>query len=497
MLQRELQKHQWKAFLRHPMFERNLGIRLFMYLMFGILGIQLFTFGFVMDKLFLEIGTYQLAIYTFNSIALYLFLFDYIIKYIFKQNQSMQIAPYLSLPIKRNRLFNFLLVKEFTNVWNLYLLILIIPFSLKAIVPFYGFGIAALYIIFIYSLSIGNSLLVSLSNNLLNKNGWYFFLPIAVIAAIVALGYFSIVDWSKCTVQIGECLLEGNPLIWLVQALILFALWVANQKTMLGEIYRGMEGEKVEKIISFTRISFLDRFGEIGEFINLELKMLIRTRRLRSQVIVGLIFIVYYFFFVVYRSENSASESPFIQLFFMIFTIGTLGFSLSQFLFSAQSAFFDGLMTRNHSLLNMIKAKYILYSAYGLFAFCLMMIPVYQGKVSLLFVVSVFFYTIGFLFFLMFLAAIYNKSPLDLFDRGTFNWKGTSGNTMFINMLAMFIPVSIVLTINAIFSQTVGCYFMLIIGLVFTFTCNYWLKWICSCFLKRKYKNMEGFRSNA
>ncbi|MFV0538869.1 MAG: DUF5687 family protein [Dysgonomonas sp.] len=496
MLQRELQKHQWKAFLRHPMFERNLGVKLFMYLMFGLLGLQLFTFGFVMDKLFLEIGTYQLAIYTFNSIALYLFLFDYIIKYIFKQNQSMQIASYLCLPIKRNRLFNFLLIKEFANVWNLYLLILIIPFSLKAIVPFYGFGIAALYIIFIYSLSIGNSLLVSLSNNLLNKNGWYFFLPIAGIAAIVALGYFSIVDWSKCTVEIGEWLLEGNPLIWLAQALILLALWVANQKTMLGEIYRGMEGEKVEKIISFTRISFLDRFGEIGEFINLELKMLVRTRRLRSQVIVGLIFIVYYFF-MVYGVEEAFARNPFSLVFFTIFVIGSIGLTMSQFLYTAQSAFFDGLMTRNHSLLNMIKGKYILYSAYGLFVACLMMIPVYHGKVSFLFIVSTFFYTIGFLFFLMFQGAIYNKNYIDLFDRGTFNWKGTSGNTIIINMLAMFIPMTIVLTINAIFSQTAGCYFMLTVGLAFTLTSNYWIKWTYGNFLKRRYKNMEGFRSNA
>lgn len=496
MLQRELQKHQWKAFLRHPMFERNLGVKLFMYLMFGLLGLQLFTFGFVMDKLFLEIGTYQLAIYTFNSIALYLFLFDYIIKYIFKQNQSMQIAPYLSLPIKRNRLFNFLLVKEFTNVWNLYLLILIIPFSLKAIVPFYGFGIAALYIIFIYSLSISNSLLVSLSNNLLNKNGWYFFLPIAVIAAIVALGYFSIADWSKCTVQIGEWLLEGNPLIWLTQVLILLTLWIANQKTMLGEIYRGMEGEKVEKIISFTRISFLDRFGEIGEFINLELKMLVRTRRLRGQIIVGLFFIAYYFF-MIYGVEEAFARNPFSLVFFTIFVIGSVGLTMSQFLYTAQSAFFDGLMTRNHSLLNMIKAKYILYSAYGLFVACLMMIPVYHGKVSFLFIVSTFFYTIGFLFSLMFQGAVYNKNYIDLFDRGTFNWKGTSGNTIIINMLAMFIPMTIVLTINAIFSQTVGCYFMLITGLAFTLTSNYWIKWTYSRFLNRKYKNMEGFRSNA
>lgn len=495
MLQRELQKHQWKAFLRHPMFERNLGIKLFMYLMFGLLGLQLFAFGFVMDKIFLEIGTYQLAIYVFNSFALYLFLLDYIVKYIFKQNQSMQIAPYLSLPIKRNRLFNFLLVKEFANVWNLYLLLLIIPFSLKAIVPFYGFGIAALYIIFIYSLSIGNSLLVSLTNNLLNKNGWYFFLPIAVIAAIVALGYFSVVDWGKCSVQAGEWLLEGNPLIWLVQALILFGLWIANQRTMLEELYRGMEGEKVEKIISFTRISFLDRFGEIGEFINLELKMLIRTRRLRGQLITGVLFIAYYFF-MVYGGKEAFAKNPFALVFFTIFIIGAQGLTLSQFLYNAQSAFFDGLMTRNHSLLNMIKGKYILYSAYGLLVACLLMIPVYHGKVSFLFIVSTFFYTIGFLFFLMFQAAVYNKSPLDLFDRATFNWKGTSGNTVIINMLAMFIPVCIVIALNVIFSQTVGCYFMLITGLIFTITSNYWIKWTYGNFLKRRYKNMEGFRSN-
>lgn len=496
MLQRELQKHQWKAFLRHPMFERNLGIKLFMYLMFGLLGLQLFSLGFILDKMLLETGSYQLAIYTFNSFALYLFLPDYIVKYIFKQNQSMQIAPYLCLPVKRNRLFNFLLVKEFTNVWNLYLLILIVPFAFKSITPYYGLGIAFLYIIFFYSLCIGNSLLVSVSNNLLKKSWGYFLLPIAVIAAIIGLGYFSVVDWGKITVQTGEWLLEGNPLIWLVQAFIFYGLWIANQKTMLGELYRGMEGEKAGKIISFSRISFLDRFGEIGEFINLELKMLIRTRRLRSQVIIGILFIAYYFL-MIYGNEEAFAKNPFALVFFTIFVIGAVGLTLSQFLFTAQSAFFDGLMTRNHSLLNMIKGKYILYSAYGLFVACLMMIPVYHGKVSFLFIASAFFYTIGFLFFLMFQGAIYNKSYLDLFDRGTFNWKGTSGNTVIINMLAMFIPVSIVLAINAVFSQTAGCYFMLITGLIFTLTANHWIKWTYKRFLRRRYKNMEGFRSNA
>jgi len=125
------------------------------------------------------------------------------------------------------------------------------------------------------------------------------------------------------------------------------------------------------------------------------------------------------------------------------------------------------------------------------------MIPVFQGKLSFLFVVSIFFYTIGFLFFLMFQNAVYNKSYFDLFDRGMFNWKGTSGNMIIITILAMLIPIIIVIIINSIFSQTVACYFMLATGLTFTLTSKLWIRWTYKRFLKRKYKNMEGFRSNA
>ncbi|MCL1932444.1 MAG: DUF5687 family protein, partial [Candidatus Azobacteroides sp.] len=101
MIQKELRQHQRKAFRRNPMFERNLGVKIFMFFMLGLLAMEFLMFGFVLDKLLLEIGEYERAIDTFNSMLLYVLALDFIIKFFFKSNQSMQIAPYLSLPVKR------------------------------------------------------------------------------------------------------------------------------------------------------------------------------------------------------------------------------------------------------------------------------------------------------------------------------------------------------------------------------------------------------------
>lgn len=117
-------------------------------------------------------------------------------------------------------------------------------------------------------------------------------------------------------------------------------------------------------------------------------------------------------------------------------------------------------------------------------------------KQDFVFLTSVFFYTIGFLFFLMFQNAVYNKSYFNHAESGMFNWKGTSGNMLMVTMIAMFLPIILVIIISGIFSRPVANYFMLITGLLFTLTSNIWLKWTYNRFLKRKYKNMEGFRSN-
>lgn len=494
MIQRELQKHQWKAIKRHPMYERNMALKVFTFIMFGMLGLQLLFFGFLLNDMLSDIGPYNFAIDTFNYYLLYILLFDFTIKYIGKQSQSMQIVPYLTLPIKRSKLFNFLLVKEFSNIWNLYFFFLIIPFSFKAIMPHYDFVSALAYILFFYLLCIGNSLLVNIANNLLNRSGWFFFLPIALVVGIVGITLIPGLNIGDALVKVGEMVLDKNVFAWAALLIVLAVFWKINHTMMRAELYRALQGKKISEAGGFSfRIPFIDRLGNAGEFINLELKMILRSKRLKGQMYAGIFFIFYYFFML---EKGAFHGSYFLILFFTMFVIGWVGMVMGQYMFTSESSFFDGLMTRNLSLLDMMRGKYILYISYSVLILLLMMVLVFRGTLDLLFLISVFFYSIGFLFFLMFQNGVYNKSYFDHSESGFFNWKGTSGNMLVVTMIGMFFPIILAMIVKGIFGETVACYFMLITGIIFTLSANHWMKWTYNRFLIRKYKNMEGFRSN-
>jgi hypothetical protein len=495
----QLRQHQWKSFRRNPMFERNLAVRIFMFIMLGFMALEFLALGLMLDRFLLGAGGYTMAIDAFNAILPYVLLGDFILKFFFKRNQSMQIAPYLTLPVKRGSLFNFLLFKELGSFWNGYGLFVVVPFALRAVTPYYGLGMAALYIVFFYLLCVGVSLAVSLVNYLIGRRVWYYGALVLLVVAPVAMPFLGIPleDYAQ---GLGDMLLNGNLLIWVGLALMLAGLWYGNRREMRGGIYRELQGAKEEAVATLSRLSFLDRFGAIGDFMNLEIKMILRSKRLKQQTLTVILLCFWFFVLQLYipnslfvRSEGSTA---FVFFLYSIITVGALGLVMGQYIFTSESSFFDGLMVSRRSVFDLLKSKYILYSSYSLLVTLLLLIPAAQGKIGFLFLLATFFYTIGPIFFLIFQNAVYNKTHFDLFDKGMMNWKGQSGNMIAITMLTMFTPVLLILLINALWGQTAVCLFMLITGLGFALTVNYWLKGTYKRFLKRKYKNMDGFRQS-
>jgi hypothetical protein len=337
---------------------------------------------------------------------------------------------------------------------------------------------------------------VNLFNNLGKISSLYYIAAAAVVIfPFVSAGLLHI-DPGDYTQQWGEYLLNYNPLVWIGLIFLLAVFWAINRRQLRSEIYRELQGEKTGKITSFSSFSFLERFGELGSFINLELKMILRAKRLKSQLFV-MIFLLPYFVWQLYSPYGVFQTNFFSMIFFGIFTVSAMGLIMGQFLFIAESSYFDGLMSRKLSILNLLKGKYFLYSSYSLIVAALLLIPVFAGKLDLLFVVSLFFFSIGPIFFLIFQNAVYNKTYLDLFESGMMNWKGTSSNMLVISMVTMLAPAIILVIIHTLFGKEATCWVMLLTGITFTFTSQRWLNWTYNRFVKRKYKNMEGFRSNA
>ena len=462
----DLRSHQWKAFLRNPMFAMNLGVRIFMVISFAYLAVVFIALGFVLDQMLLDFKLHTHAIDTFNFILVFLFLLDFLAKFFFKKNQSMQIAPYLTLPVKKNKLFDFLLRKEFSSFWNLYGLFLVVPFALKSITPVYGFLSAVLYIAFFYLVYVIISFLVNYINNLINRSNWYYAVPAVLVALpfVLLFGFhFPVGDYF---VQFGDWIIQKNPFAWLSLILVFVLFWFTNRRLMRDLVYQEMQGEKSGKISTFSNLSFLDSFGQMGTLINLDIKLITRSKRLKQQIY-AVIFFLAYFFFMLYKIPEAISASPFVGLFFPIAIIGYPGLIMGQYLFTSESSYFDGLMTRNISFFTMLRGKYFLYSFVSLLFALILTISVFHGKISPLLLISLFFFIIGFIYFLIFQNAVYNKSYFDPFDGSMMNWKGTSSSMMIITLMTMFIPVLGIMVINSIWGMDVACYVMLTLGVIF------------------------------
>ncbi len=494
MIQKELRSHQWKAFTRHPMFERNLGIKIFMFICFGFLAAEFLAFGFYLDKVCLEISSYSSPIDGFNSGLLYYLIVDFVIKFFMKSNQSMQIAPYLTLPIKRNKLFNFLQSSEFSSMWNWYMMFLVVPFAFKVVPAEYSFLHIFVYLIFIYLLFVMNSLLVGLTKSWVNTGLWKLSIPAAIIAGIVVAAFKFDVSFGDYTQLFAGWLLKLNPLAWIAFIGLFVFLWYASRWQMRSILYREMQGEKVKDSMSFSNMTFLDRFGEIGEFINMELKLIFRNKRMKKQFF-GFIAILF-IFGIQLVTNKVVMQSYFMSLFWVGFLLGGFGLIFCQYLFMAESSYFDGMMTRKHSFLSLMKAKYYLYCIVSFLVYIGLMIFVWaKGSLSYFFVTSAFFYYIGLVYCCIFQNGVYNKTYFDLSDSGFMNWKSSSTSMMIISMVAMFVPLGLVALVKVLASDTAASYFMLVVGLTFVLGSNVWLKWTCDRVMKRRYIIMDGFRN--
>ena len=403
----------------------------------------------------------------------------------------MQIIPYLTLPIKRKKLINFLLVKELMNIWNLYFLFLLIPFVYKAIPPHYGYLSAFLYILFCYLLCLGNSLLVNIGNNLIKKSRWFFLLPFIIVAAIIGITFIPGVNIEDKIVKACECILEKNMVAWAAVLLVFGILWHVNLSMMNVDIYMAMQGKQISNAGMSFSVPLLGRLGKTGALINLELKMILRSKRLKSQLFFNLCFLVFYFYII---TSHDFKEIYYFRLLFTTFAIASIGIFMEQLIFTTESSYFDGLMTRKSSLLDMLKGKYILYTSFSMLILVVLTVLEFIVNLDFLFLISVFFYTIGVIYFVLFQNAVYNKKFLDLSKSGWFNWNDSTGNMTMVTTLYMLVIHGLVMIIKTIFNETIACYFMLITGFAFTITANYWLEWTYNRFLKRKYENMEGFR---
>ena len=489
-----IKQNQKLAEKRNPAFETNRFAKFLMYFMI-VYWVALFLFfGVMLPFMFEDIAPNMEPYHIMNQGILYVMAADFLLRFMAQPSVSQEIKPYLLMPVKRKKLISLLLLKSGLDGYNFIWFFVYVPFAFLTVIRFYGFGGMFLYLLGLWLIFVFNNYFYLLCKLLLGEKTIWLLLPIGIFGALGAAEF--LIDGlpiSRFTMDLGEGFIEGNPLSFLFIIACIGVMFFINMKLQLRMIYNEISKKEDTKIKRVSEYKFLDKYGEVGEYIRLEIKLITRNKTVKTQFRMGIImmlaFSIVLAFTDVYDGTNMKS---FICLYnYAVLPIMTLGQVMC-----FEGNYIDGLMSRKESIFNLLRAKYYLTSLIIVVPFIVMMLPISEGKITLLSAIAYLIFVMGFVFFMLLQLAVYNTRSLPLNANLMKSNKSSNWIQGLVTSFAFFLPFMIDSILTALFPKEVGNIILIVIGLGFIVTHNLWIKNIYKRFMKRRYKNMEEFRAS-
>ena len=284
--------HIWKGTIRSIVWHRNLGVNIFLGILFFILFLNFLSIGLFIDRIFEESLPGKDPIAIFNSIQLYYFGIDLLLRYLIQQAPGVIARPYLHLPISRRKIAHFSLLRSLFSIFNFLPLLIFLPFVLKIILPKFGITSAVSWFFSLTLLILCNNFLFLYLEKLAVAKLKASLFFISVLVALFLADKLEVVSLSSASVVIFDSFIQF-PILIIGPLTLLAFIYLLNLRIFVNYLYLDRLGLVHTKSRLFSgSFSYLDKFGEVGEYIALELKLLLRNKRSRSTLIFALVMLV-------------------------------------------------------------------------------------------------------------------------------------------------------------------------------------------------------------
>ncbi|MCH5307460.1 MAG: hypothetical protein J1E37_05215 [Prevotella sp.] len=476
---------------RHPMFEANQYGKFFSYLASSIVGLEFMGLGTFLGWLAAKEDATEI-IFLFMP---FLLIVDFGVRFTTQQTPLMLVKPYLLIPVSKYSAIECFLVKQLLDLSNFFWILLFLP---------YGFivwcGGATIWIVLamlclLHLMVLVNSQWYLFVRTLVNQSIFWWALPIMFYGSLILPFFFLSSKQIDNVIDFLIYFLNDNVFSWytFIFFVILFvAFFVVNRRLQMRLIYDEISKNEKTKLKHVSEFKALNRFGQIGEYLKLEIKSTMRNKTIRSRFIQGICLITIFSLLISFTDfYNSSFEHDFWCLYAFIFFGST---NLTQVM-CPEGNYIDFLMVHKENILTLLRAKYYYYCTVLVLPLLVTLIPVIMGQFSILMVLAYLFTATGPIYLILFQMAIYNKMTLPLNDKLTGkNQMGNKWQTI-VSMIAMFAPIIIVSLLRFLYSDVTAYWVLLIIGVVTTLAEPYWMRNIYRRMMLRRYENLEGFHA--
>lgn len=480
-----------KAFFRSASVGKSIGLKILMgflvvyfLLVFLVLGIALYP---ILEKSFPD----QKPLAIVNSFVIFWLFFELVFRFFMQSLPVMNIKPLLVLPINKQSVIHFILLKSLTSIYNIFPLLVIIPFGVYNITK--GNYNSLNIIVWMFSMYV-LALMVNYSNFLIKKKfaeNIVAFLPFVLLGLVFfGLDYYGV---FKITI-ISGILLDGlvtQPILALVPIVILVGLYFLNFRYLKTNFYLDSSLQSKVQEAKTSDLTWTKRFGDIAPFLALDLKMIWRNKRPKTVIWISLIFLAYGL--LIYTNPHYKDTPAFFVVVGILMT-GVFMLNFGQFVPSWDSNYYGMMMSQN------IPMKQYLASKAGLMSVSVIVLAVlstpylYFGWNVLAINLSCAVYNLGVNIPILLFAGSYNKKRIDLEKSPFMNYQGTGATQWIVGLPLMLLPALIFFAFYKLVnieSAMVAIAALGIIGLVFR---SFILSKIAEGYTKRKYETLSGFK---
>lgn len=470
---------------RNPMFEQNRYAKIFVYLGASMMCLYFMVLGTILGWS-ARLGDEAII---FPIMMLFILPLDFFLRFGTQQTPAMLLKPYVLLPVKKIDIIDCFLFSSIFTSNNLIWLSLILPFVYICGCGAAGFLTAFAILLLLLLMVLVNSQWYLLIRTLVNRHiAWW------IIPCVVYGGLFSpaIINFEKGMDLLFDICYK-HALTWYtasICALILFILIAINRFLQVRFATEELSKQEKTTIKKAWKLSFLEGFGLVGEYLKLEIKSTIRNKTIKQKFIQGIVLISILSCLLAYTDIYSGKFAINMWCLYCFVFFGAVNLVK---IMGPEGNYIDMLLSHKENILSLLKAKYYFYCAILLLPTLILLPTVISSKFSILMILAYILITSGVEYFILFQLAVYNKQTIPLNDKITGKANFENSLQLVIEIIVFFLPVALALIFTSIFGDTIGYIILIIIGLILTLTHPIWLRNIYKRMMKRRYANLDGF----
>jgi len=480
---------EWKQYFRSSYWQKSMLLNillaffaLWMVASFLILGFAAFP---IIKKLYPESDPFIV----FNSFLFFWILGDLFIRFFFQKLPVMSVMPLLTLPIKRSKIVNYVLGKSVVSFFNFLPLFAIIPFGIMLIGNDYPITTVLVWILTLIVVTLIINFLNFIIESLSSKTELAFVPIMILVGVLYGLNHFEIVSFSSL-VGNGVTAITGNPIFLIIPLAILAVLYLFNFKELYKKLYLDSSLKTKTKQATSTNLEWTKKFGDIAPFMQLDLKLITRSKRARSSLWMLGLGLLYGLFF--YPNPIYA-EMDWFFIFIGIFVTGIFLINFGQFIPAWDSGYYKLLMSQNVKYEKYLKSKFTLMVMSVIIMFVLSIPYVYFGWKILLAHFAAAVYNIGVNSHVMLFGGSFNRKKIALDQKAAFNFQGTGAVQWIIGLPLMALPMLIFALLNYFINFEVAIGAIIILGLLGIAFHQRIMRLITKKYQDSKYKMIDAF----